>query len=160
MKRPQFINQRLVVFSFVLLLLSSALTACTGEGSADPKGTIFGNADHLDSSERIQLEEKAILGDPKAASRLVDHYMYGEQDPYQVEIWWTVGMTDGDENARTSLGWLLATGEGVFPRSYAVTAGSCKRGRAILEAAKKDGDKIATSMLDKLSKNCDYNIRH
>ena len=82
------------------------------------------------------------------------HMFHAEEDPYQLEIWWTIGMKDGDENAKTSLGWLLATGQGAFPNVYLVTAESCKRGRALLEEAKNDGDTAAMSMLKRVPYDC------
>lgn len=155
MKRTKHPNLLVFRLSLALAFLSPLL-ACSGQDSVAANGPMFGNAEHMDVKERIQLEEQAVLGNAASARRLILHYTYGEEDPYQLEVWLTVAMRDGDENAKTSLGWLLATGEGAFPRTYAVTADSCKRGRTLLEEAKKDGDTAAASMLEKISKDCDY----
>ena len=148
MRVPTFIRLALL---FGLIVLAG----CSGDAEPNGNGLIFGNAGaHLDTNQRIQLEGEAFRGSSEAARRLILHYMYAEEDPYQLEIWWTIGMKDGDENAKTSLGWLLATGQGAFPNVYLVTAESCKRGRALLEEAKNDGDTAAMSMLKRVPYDC------
>jgi hypothetical protein len=136
------------------LLLPCVLAACSDGGEVRE-----GNAGaYLDTNRRIQLEGEALRGSVEGARRLMDHYTYAERDPYQLEIWSTVAITDGDKEIMPTLGSLLTTGQGADPNTYLVTRESCKRGRAMLEAAKKDGDVAAALLLKNISVDCD--VKH
>jgi TPR repeat protein len=98
----------------------------------------------IPENELHDLEEKALLGDGKAANRIANFYSYIKLNTRQTIYWLSIAVEDGYEKAIYNLGCFLSRSQDKNNRT---------RARYWLQIAVKKGEPLARSVLDELDKD-------